>query len=132
MSPVRMSRRIGHGYGKHGRYSKNPPARRFARSQSLRGLSAQSIQLMAARGLLWCADLRGLRCWIITDSHRKNAQARRMDWKQLNGAKARTLVGAEASWPVGLHEAKPFAAVALVEGGPDMLAAFHLAWVCWD
>ena len=30
--------------------------------------------------------------------------------------------------PIGLREASDFPNIALVEGGPDLLAAFHLAW----
>ena len=30
--------------------------------------------------------------------------------------------------PIGLYEARDFPNIALVEGGPDLLAAFHLAW----
>jgi hypothetical protein len=38
------------------------------------------------------------------------------------------LPGSVGGWPVGLREAQAFPAIALVEGGPDLLAAFHLAW----
>ena len=60
------------------------------------------------------------RAWIITDSRRRNAQARRLDgqsWERL-GAKAWTLPGSEAAWPIGLREVSSFPAIALVEGGP--------------
>jgi hypothetical protein len=42
--------------------------------------------------------------------------------------KAKTLPGSKAGWPIGVLEASSFQAIALVEGGPDLLAAFHLAW----
>jgi hypothetical protein len=47
-------------------------------------------------------------------------------WKHLEGRpKAWTLHGSWAAWPVGIKEAQPFAAIALCEGGPDLLAACH-------
>ena len=96
----------------------------------LRGLSVEGVSLAAEAGLLWCADSREGRAWIVTDLRRRNAQARRIDgqtWTHI-GAKAWTLPGSEAAWPIGLRDASPFPAIALVEGGPDLLAAFHLAW----
>ena len=42
--------------------------------------------------------------------------------------KAKTLPGSQAASPIGLLEASSFPAIALVEGGPDILAAVHLAW----
>ncbi len=97
----------------------------------LRGLSLEGVSLAAERGLLWCADSQEGRAWIVSDSRRRNAQARRLDgqpWARIGGKKAWTLPGSEAAWPIGLREASSFPAIALVEGGPDLLAAFHLAW----
>jgi len=96
----------------------------------LRNLGPEAVGILADRGLLWCVDSAEGRAWVVTDGSRRNAQARRMDgkpWARI-GAKAWTLPGSEAGWPVGLREAFPFLAIALVEGGPDMLAAVHLAW----
>ncbi|MCX6969701.1 MAG: hypothetical protein NTV93_06030 [Verrucomicrobia bacterium] len=97
----------------------------------IRGLSPESIGLAVSRGLLWICDSREGRAWVATDSARRNAQARRLDgrpWDKI-GAKAWTMPGSEASWPVGLREAANFPTIALCEGGPDMLAALHLAWI---
>ena len=96
----------------------------------LRGLSVEGVFLATERGLLFCADFQEGRAWIITDSRRRNAQARRLDgqWWERLGAKAWTLPGSEAAWPIGLHEVSSFPAIALVEGGPDLLGAFHLIW----
>jgi hypothetical protein len=96
----------------------------------LRGLSVEGVSLAAKAGLLYCANSREGRPWIITDSCRKNAQARRLDghlWMRI-AAKARTLPGSEAPWPIALPETSAFLAIALVEGGPDLLAALHLIW----
>jgi len=92
------------------------------------------LQIAANAGHLCCADMRDgaevVRAWIVTDSARRNAQARRMDgklWVGIN-AKAKTLRGSEAAWPIGAADigGKPY--VALCEGGPDFLTAYFLAW----
>lgn len=65
--------------------------------------------------------------WLITDSSRRNAQARRMDgqpWTGIGGKKAKTIKGCEASWPIGAADLNGMD-FALVEGGPDFLAAWH-------
>ena len=35
--------------------------------------------------------------------------------------------GSWAAWPIGITEARPFASIALVEGGPDFIAAHYFA-----
>src|SRR5207249_3940491 len=96
-------------------------------------------QLAGERGLLWFASLKPRRAlltcpaWIITDCERVNAQARRMDgqkWDDIE-AKAWTLPGSWASWPIGIREAQPFRCIALAEGAPDLLAACHFI-MCED
>jgi hypothetical protein len=47
----------------------------------LRGLSPEGVALASERGLLYSAESREGRCWVVTDSRRLNAQARRMDGK---------------------------------------------------
>jgi len=94
-----------------------------------RGLSVEGVSLAAERDLLFCADSREGRSWIITDSRRRNAQGRLLSGERwAAGMKAKTLPGSEAAWPIGLREAAPFAAIAFIEGGPDLLTAPHLAW----
>ena len=64
--------------------------------------------------------------WLVTDRARVNAQARRLDgepWEHIGGAKAWTLPGSRAAWPIGVLEARDHPCVLLVEGGPDLLAA---------
>ncbi len=93
-----------------------------------RDLSFAGISLASARGLLWFAAPRGCASWIITDEGRVNAQARKMDgsrWPHIGDVKAWTLLGSRASWPIGTREAVDCPFVALVEGGPDLLAACH-------
>jgi len=96
---------------------------------SLRKIGCEGLEWAGERGLLWFATLKNYPAWIVTDAARVNAQARRMDgqaWEHI-GAKAWTLPGAWASWPIGITEAQPFRAIALCEGGGDLLAGHYLA-----
>jgi len=98
----------------------------------LRGIGIEGLQFAAERGLLAFATLKGCPAWVVTDSARLNAQARRLDgkpWEHI-GAKAWTAKGSWAAWPVGLGEAQGFPAIALCEGGPDLLAAHY--WILWE
>ncbi len=98
----------------------------------LRNLSLESIEIAIERGLLRFSDSREGRAWIVTDRDRWAAQARRLDgqrWQRLNGQpKAWTLAGSRASWPIGFADAVRRERIALVEGGPDALAAVHHAF----
>jgi hypothetical protein len=96
---------------------------------TLRNIGPDGLELASKLGLLWFASLHGVRAWIVTDKERLNAQARRMDggfWEHLDGRpKVWTLPGSHAAWPLGVREATDFPCLALCEGGPDLLAAFH-------
>lgn len=97
---------------------------------TLRGIGLEGLQWASERGVLRFATLHGNRAWIVTDGERLNGQARRIDgqcWKHFDGAKAYTLPGSWASWPLGIWEAAEFPAIALCEGGPDFLSAHHIA-----
>lgn len=102
---------------------------------SLRRVSVEGLTLAGARGLLRFGQWHGHSAWFVTDGDGRNAQARRLDGQPFPTAsgpkKALTLPGSCAKWPVGIRDAGPFPAIALVEGGPDMLAAFHFAF-CED
>jgi len=120
---------------------------------ALRHVSIEGVRLMVDRGLLYFAGWKGKTAFIVTDGERVNAQARRMDgekWEAIN-AKAQTLPGSKAAWPVGARESlslpvlrlcdhdpeRPWLAggfktedqhfpfVLFCEGGPDLLAAHH-------
>ena len=115
----------------NGRSSNFPAQSEISAIVATRDLSTEAVALAVDRGLLFCTDWKERRAWIVTDSTRINAQARRLDgerWKEID-AKAWTLPGSFASWPIGLREAKAFPGIALVEGGPDLLAAFHFLWL---
>ena len=97
----------------------------------LRGISVEGVSLAARRGLLRFGEWKGRTAWFVLDATRRNAQARRMDgnpWPEIGDKKAFTLPGSQAAWPLGIGEARQSASVALVEGGPDLLAAFHFCW----
>ncbi|MDA9260799.1 toprim domain-containing protein [Puniceicoccaceae bacterium] len=99
--------------------------------QELRGLEGfWGLQILSNRGQLFFCDLpdngQVKRCWIITDDSRRNAQARPLDgsvWDSIGGAKAKTLKGYEARWPIGASAIKANDTVLFCEGGPDLLAA---------
>lgn len=103
---------------------------------SLRKLPASAgVHLASGRGQLFFAEVfddgYDYPAWIVTDSSRRNAQARRCDgkvWDGIGGKKAKTVAGCEASWPIGISEVKAGQEIALVEGGPDFLAAWHAIW----
>jgi hypothetical protein len=109
-------------------FHKGTPAD-FTQLARLRHIGREGLEFASERGLLWFATLKDCPAWLITDSARVNAQARRMDgqlWEHI-GAKAWTLPRSWANWPIGIKEARPFPAIALCEGGPDFLAAHYLA-----
>ena len=92
-----------------------------------RNLSVEALLGAQDRGLLRFGIWKGRSAWFVRDVTGRNVQARRMDrrpWGEIE-AKAWTLPGSHASWPIGTIEAEPYAKIALVEGAPDLLAAFH-------
>jgi len=99
--------------------------------------SFAGLELLTKRGLLWQGlvydDGHELPAWIITDTARRNAQARRLDgeaWAGIGGAKAKTLPGCDPSWPIGCAEIGDRHLVMLCEGQPDFAAALLVAW--WE
>lgn len=108
-------------------------SKELATVAKLRGLNIEAVAETSARGLLRFGTVCGSHCWLLTDKHQKSAQARRMTGeaftavKNLPSRKAHTLAGSCQSWPLGLLEASQMPFLALVEGGPDLLAAIHFA-----
>ena len=95
---------------------------------ALRHLDHGALRIALGAGILRFAILKGHRAWILTDAAALNAQARRLDgkpWEHLGGAKAYTLPGCWAGWPLGVKHGVNFPAFMLCEGGPDLLAALH-------
>ena len=100
--------------------------------QRLRGFDCfAGIQMLIDRGQLAFATMRdgaeSPRCWIITDSAKRNANARRLDgkpWQSLPGQpKAKTLAGSQAAWPMGAPRIHKSTMILFCEGTPDLLAA---------
>jgi hypothetical protein len=93
------------------------------------------LELISQRELLWHGEVfddgQTWPAWIVTDSTRRNAQARRIDgqpWQGIRNAKAKTLPGCDVSWPIGAADIgnRPF--VLVCEGQPDFCAALLVAW----
>jgi hypothetical protein len=99
----------------------------------LRGINPEATAASSKRGLLKFGTVGGFACWLLLDQTRKSAQARRMAGTpfpsigSLTERKAHTLRGSCQSWPLGLLEAAQMPFLAIVEGGPDLLAAIHFA-----
>ena len=92
---------------------------------ALRHLPVEGPLWAAIDAALRVATMDGERCWIIRSTCGKNAQARRLDGQPLSEKlKAKTLPGSIAAIPVGNYHDRRWPAVALVEGGPDVLAAY--------
>jgi hypothetical protein len=94
----------------------------------LRGISDYALREASLRGWLRFCDTKFGRAWVVTDSTRKNAQARLLrgdQWPDIE-AKAKTLPGSLASTPLGLDDIGDADFVALFEGGPDWLAGLDL------
>lgn len=99
-----------------------------------RGILPYAVEIAVKIGTLQFGQVCGKRSWILIDASRKLAEARRLDGKPFDAVgslptrKPHTLKGSSKSWPFGLTLADgiadPMAAILLVEGGPDYLAAF--------
>lgn len=95
----------------------------------LRRIPLNAIRAAVEAGHLRFGEYRGRRSWWVLDSTERNAHARRMDgktWWQ-DGPKSLALKGVQAGWPIGAADIGDKPLVALVEGEPDLLAAWALA-----
>lgn len=78
-----------------------------------------------------CEPLPRWTSWAVTDDERWVLQFRRLDgelYPKHEGDPYKTHTIGTAKWPVGCAEIGRRACVLLVEGGPDMLAAYHFLW----
>lgn len=97
---------------------------------ALRSLPTEGPQWASIDGVLCGAvsTLEKARVWVVASACRHNAQARRLDGKpfDLGGqkVKAKTLPGSLAQIPVGRFFDTRIPFVVIVEGGPDVLAAY--------
>lgn len=104
---------------------------------ALRGLSEAALALAERGQVLKFGKLYGFECWAVTDPANRLTEYRRLDgrkWPGWNGLPERKAhcVGSGKAFPIGLEDAVKMATEArtrqlvLVEGAPDLLAAFHL------
>src|SRR5260370_35027329 len=112
--------------------SKSQPLRNYpgypANAQSLSNRS-RSLPSADSYGLTQ-TGAENVRAWLLTDSARKLAIARRLDgipWAKIN-AKSWTLPKSWGHWPIGITEAQAYPAIGLVEGTPDFLSLIAQAW----
>jgi hypothetical protein len=118
-----------------------PPLRKLAVGEMeaiarLRGWHCfAGLELLTQRGLLWQGAVfdggTTWPAWIVADSARRNAQARRFDgglWPGIGGKKAKSLPGSDPSWPIGAAAIGDCPLVVLCEGQPDFCAALLVAW----
>lgn len=104
-----------------------------------RNVSIRTVETAQDLGTLRVGEVCGLLSWVILDESGLCAEGRRLNRKQypaIDGAKcslgerkAHTLRGSQKNWPVGILAAEEYRkhvdTLALVEGGPDYLAALH-------
>lgn len=112
-----------------------PTVGELAQIAELRGLPFfAGLELATRAGQLRMTELpdagETVTAWVLLDSSRRNAQARRLDGKPWRGiaAKAKTLRGSQAAWPIGAADIGSKRHIALAEGGPDFLAVWSVAW----
>ncbi|MDF1742030.1 MAG: CHC2 zinc finger domain-containing protein, partial [Verrucomicrobiales bacterium] len=97
----------------------------------LRKIDVHGVFLAVCSDILCFGTHRGKDCWIITDRARIVAEARRMDGEPFphSGKKPDTIKNGKKSWPVGIrprhNRPELFRKIVVVEGSPDLLAAYH-------
>jgi hypothetical protein len=106
-----------------------------------RRIDVQAVERAQDLGTLRVGEVCRYESWILFDESGLCAEGRRLNRKPypplttkritLDERKAHTLGGSKKDWPVGILPAKEYRqcteAILLVEGGPDYLAALHLA-----
>lgn len=118
-----------------------PPLRRLTWQESLEVARLRDwpfsagVELMTNRGLLWYGDVwdggREWPAWVVTDSSRRNAQARKFDgspWSGIGGSKAKSLPGSQSDCLIGACDIGDSPVVILCEGQPDFVASLGCAW----
>jgi CHC2 zinc finger/Toprim-like len=98
---------------------------------SLRGFKVETLTEAQGRGLLAFANVWGRVAWLVCDPGGRIAEGRRLDglpWEAYGGMPARKCHawGGQKNWPVNLEAAAQCSKLALVEGGPDALAALEI------
>ena len=107
----------------HLRVPTNPEIASIAAS---RRLMPEAVALAAERGLLWCGHFWHQHVWAIADRTGQSAILRRIDGcKWSRGQKALMAPGSRGDRFIGVSESTSFPRIIIIEGGPDLLAAFQ-------
>ncbi len=99
---------------------------------ALRGIKLDTLDAAQAAGLLLFTEWAGRVAWCVCDPGGRIAEGRRLDglpWEAFKAMPARKCHawGVGKDWPVNLEESAALPKLALVEGGPDVLAALEIA-----
>jgi hypothetical protein len=101
---------------------------------SLRQVDVAALQFAASLGILRRTDVCGEPSWLLTDSLGCIAEARTLSgvwypaYGTLSERKAHTIRGSNKTWPLGvalLQQYQCITSIMILEGGPDLLAAYH-------
>ncbi len=98
---------------------------------ALRGYTVETLAEAQASGLLAFASVWGRVAWMVCDPGGRIAEGRRLDglpWEAFGPMPERKCHawGGQKDWPVNLDAAAQRPKLALVEGGPDALAALEI------
>lgn len=103
----------------------------FARLSQSRGIAVDALRLAAERGFLHFGEIWRREFWALSDERRQLVELRRLDglpWPAFGNLSERKshCIGSGKAWPLGIMEALGRWKLALLEGGPDFLAAHEL------
>lgn len=102
------------------------------RLSQLRRIDPLGVVLAQMQGVLVFGCLGLHEVYGVTDSTGYVLEVRRLDgepfpaWGSLNERKCHSVKGSRKDWPVGLGELGSRTSILLVEGGPDLIAAFEV------
>lgn len=96
----------------------------------LRRVTPIAVKTAYWRGLIRFGNFNSKPAWFVLDKSHRVAAARRMDghyWFEGTDSQCKSLMlrASQAKWPIGIREAKDYQTILLVEGAPDLLAAFE-------
>jgi hypothetical protein len=130
--PLRLGKQAASGTAK---VKPSPPLRRGSVAElqalaALRGVSVITLAEAQSAGLLAFAEVWGRAAWVVCDPGGRIAEGRRLDglmWEAYGSMPARKCHawGGQKNWPVNLEQAAQRPTLAMVEGGPDALAALE-------
>lgn len=130
-TPVQPPRKTEEPKGKPCPKLRPPKPGELEALAALRGYSLETLREAEACGLLAFSDVWGRVAWFVCDPGARIAEARRLDgkpWEAFGAMPERKCHawGGQKNWPVNLEDAARRPKLALVEGGPDALAALEI------